>query len=231
MNPWVGRTPITGWWGHRGWQGTAGGSGATARLPACPRKQPCAVSQRGGEGWARTEAALCRLPRRPRSAARLPSPAKDSSHSLALSCSAGASPDVPLSPCRSARQHQGFTRGSLSSVPHPTHWCWEGRCCRRLKAHRGRTGVPSPPFPVTKSPLPGPAAPTRSRTPRLATPRGAQRLPWRVRSCPSRLRWWSWCPTGSTQLPSAPPPSHRCLVTGRGLGTNGFFSWGWAPGW
>lgn len=75
--------------GWRWWQqGTVWGSGAVPRLPACPRKRPCAVSQRGGEGWARTEAALCRLPRRPRSAARPPSPAKDSSHSPALSCSA-----------------------------------------------------------------------------------------------------------------------------------------------
>lgn len=106
---------------------------------------------------------------------------------------------------------------------------------QEAESSQGTHGGPIPAVPsaalLTRTPLPGPAAPTRSRTPRLATPRGALSLPWRARSCPSRLRWWSWCPTGSTRLHLAPPPSPRCLVTGKGLGTSALFSWGWASGW
>lgn len=44
--------------------------------------------------------------------------------------------------------------------------------------------------------------------------------PWTPRTCPFRLRWWSWCLMGSTRPCSLPPPSPRSRVTGRGMGTS-----------
>lgn len=117
--------------------GAVGGGGTLPRLPACPRKPPCAVSQRGGEGRGshrggfvrRAKASCARQPGRlplPRSC--LPAPR---SFLLRLS-----SPDVPpspppwhpgsggtwVSPSRRAAPralHNGAWGGSLSSLPRP----------------------------------------------------------------------------------------------------------------
>lgn len=80
-------------------QGFGGWWGTLPRLPACPRKPPCAVSQRGGEGWGSHRGGFVRRAKasRARQPGRLPLPRSclpvPRSFLLRLS-----GPDVPPSP-------------------------------------------------------------------------------------------------------------------------------------
>lgn len=79
--------------------GAVGGGGTLPRLPACPRKPPCAVSQRGGEGRGSHRGGFVRRAKasRARQPGRLPLPRSclPAPRSFLLRLS---SPDVPQSP-------------------------------------------------------------------------------------------------------------------------------------